>query len=147
MNKAFLYASAAILSLFVSHINAQISATNIETNTIMDKKSGLMWQRHPIPDVDFKGADTYCRRLELIGAKDWRLPTKEELLGGFKILPHEPGYEAGHTFILWSSTETSRRNSILVFRNTVTSAGTLEREKTWKPGGATLGARCVREAK
>jgi hypothetical protein len=114
--------------------------------TAIDKKTGLTWQRAPVPNLDYAGAVAYCRNLDLGGSTGWRLPTERELTAAYDLLPTEPGYDAGRTFMLWSSTETPGGRVKLAFRN-LNSQGTLEREKTWKPAGASVGARCVRSSK
>ncbi len=44
--------------------------------------SGFMWTaRDNGADVDWKAADGYCSNLRLAGATDWRLPSRDELLG------------------------------------------------------------------
>lgn len=147
MSRTFSRTSSVLLCVAAFQVIAQVPAANNDSGIVMDKKHGLMWQRSPVRNVDHKSATAYCKNLELSGSKDWRLPTKDELVVGFNVLPTEPGYNEGQTFLLWSSTETRSCCANIVFRNSVTESGVLEREKTWKPGGATLGARCVRDTK
>ena len=49
--------------------------------TVTDRVTGLVWQREVPPDsVDWWEARAYCRELELAGARDWRLPSRIELV-------------------------------------------------------------------
>lgn len=123
------------------------TSTDFGRDIIMDKKNGLIWQRDTIDGIDYGSAVAYCEKLKLAGRSDWRLPSKDELISGFEVLPHHEGYSQNKTFVHWTSTETPSGYVDVVMRNVNTSCGVLEREKTWKPGGATIGARCVCDAK
>lgn len=50
-------------------------------NTILDMETGLMWAKEGSEKyMNFKEAEAYCKDLSLGGHKDWRLPTRKELL-------------------------------------------------------------------
>jgi Protein of unknown function (DUF1566) len=50
-------------------------------DVVMDKVTGLTWQRSPTAQTySFQGAYSYCAGLSLGGAGTWRLPTRWELL-------------------------------------------------------------------
>ena len=56
-------------------------------NTITDTKTGLQWIKDPLvlggefaKKMDYKEAEQECKKLNAGKKKDWRLPTREELL-------------------------------------------------------------------
>jgi len=54
---------------------------DIRTDTVIDRLTGLEWQRaHDLMGRPWASAETYCRDLTLDGRSDWRLPTRIELL-------------------------------------------------------------------
>jgi hypothetical protein len=52
-----------------------------ENCTKRDNKSGLMWSRMAGASLNWGNAIKYCNDLTHNGAIDWRLPTKDELVG------------------------------------------------------------------
>ncbi len=55
--------------------------TVVGDGTIIDNRTGLMWaQRDNGSDIDFPGAERYAARLTLGGHRNWRLPSRDELL-------------------------------------------------------------------
>jgi|SRR6185436_9506221 len=49
--------------------------------TVSDTQTGLMWEKVGNKDyLTFKEAEKYCKKLALAGKKNWRLPTREELV-------------------------------------------------------------------
>ena len=114
---------------------------------VIDKRNKLIWQRGALRDIDYLSAAAYCTSLKLEGRADWRLPTVDELKVGFEVLQQDEGFSQGQTLFFWSSTERDRGFVMAAFRNTTTIYGAIEREKTWKPNGATICARCVCDVK
>jgi len=47
--------------------------------TIMDTKTGLMWQKKDVGPMSWQEALDYAHKLRLAGHDDWRLPSVEEL--------------------------------------------------------------------
>jgi len=59
-----------------------MSYTDNGDGTITDSNTGLVWQKQDDGTKrTWDAANTYCDNLVLGGASDWRLPTKEELIG------------------------------------------------------------------
>ena len=61
----------------------QLSSTNysIAPEIVTDQRTGLMWQRNVVEDCfNLEAAKLYAAKLRLGRYKDWRVPTKEELL-------------------------------------------------------------------
>lgn len=53
---------------------------DIEDDVVMDKKTGLMWQRKRAPNtMNYQNAVNYCENLALGDYNDWRLPSISEL--------------------------------------------------------------------
>jgi hypothetical protein len=72
------------------------SYTDNGDGTVTDNVTGLMWQQ-AVPETTFAWADAvaYCPTLTLAGHKDWRLPTRIELVSIVDDSP--PTAEAGST--------------------------------------------------
>ncbi len=74
---------------------ASVQATSA-TDTWTDAVTGLMWTASDnATDISWGGAVKYCRKLQLAGYADWRLPSVEQLEAiydgsGFNA-PHAPG--------------------------------------------------------
>ncbi len=49
-------------------------------DAVLDRVSGLQWQRGFSPKQSWPDAKTYCDSLVLAGASDWRLPSRIELI-------------------------------------------------------------------
>lgn len=49
-------------------------------DAVLDRVSGLQWQRGFSPKQNWNDAKAYCDSLELAGASDWRLPSRIELI-------------------------------------------------------------------
>jgi hypothetical protein len=47
--------------------------------TVIDPKTGLMWQRGETGEMNWERAKSYCQNLLLAGYTDWQLPDKETL--------------------------------------------------------------------
>lgn len=82
--------------------------TDNKDGTVTDTKTGLMWQKEtPESTYTWKEANTYCHKLELVGYKDWRLPTIQELHSIIDYNQYNPA--SNHIFdtvssYYWSST-------------------------------------------
>jgi hypothetical protein len=50
-----------------------------EDGAVVDTQSWLMWGKMEATLMTWNEAETHCRRLDLVGHRDWRLPTVEEL--------------------------------------------------------------------
>ncbi|MCK4824129.1 DUF1566 domain-containing protein [bacterium] len=66
-------------------------------NTVTDTKTGLTWIKdHTILGDNFTKTMVYeeaiesCKKLDIAGHKDWRLPTREELLTIVDLTRHSP---------------------------------------------------------
>jgi hypothetical protein len=80
----------------------------VNTNTIIDKRTGLMWQRETYPSaLIWKNALAHCENLTLDNHSDWRLPNIKELLSIVDFSEFNPSiysdFEASSAFY-WSST-------------------------------------------
>jgi len=69
-------------------------------NTVTDTKTGLTWIKdHTILGGNFAKTMTYeeaieaCKELNIGGCKDWRLPTREELLTIVDLTKHSPAID------------------------------------------------------
>ena len=84
MKKIILTALIILLLTMTGSYEAVIAA-DLKDNgngTVTDKSTGLMWQQKDYGETAATREDVslYCKKLELAGYKDWRLPTCEELL-------------------------------------------------------------------
>lgn len=94
---------------------------------ILDKETGLLWERAPDTDVrNWKVALNHCYFRELGGRRGWRLPTFEELASLLDISGSTNGLPAGHPFTnvrtedYWSATTSvtdSTRARLVHFEN------------------------------
>lgn len=67
----------------------------------VDLETGLEWQKGEGGVHSWNHAAAYCKRLELNGLDDWRLPTKEELMTTNRIKDKFPDLVSGY---YWTST-------------------------------------------
>lgn len=87
---------------------------------IKDKTTGLMWQKATATGDENKGmtfeeAIEYCENLELGGFKDWRLPSRNELMSLIDFDLKEPSIDHdffSDTFSSWYVTSTTLYNVI-----------------------------------
>ncbi len=62
--------------------------------TVLDRVTGLMWQRSAHPgDMAFDDANATCNRLDLAGYKDWRLPSRIELVSILDLEQSQPSID------------------------------------------------------
>jgi hypothetical protein len=62
--------------------------------TVLDRVTGLMWQRTPHPsDMVFDEANATCSRLDLAGYHDWRLPSRIELVSILDLELSQPSID------------------------------------------------------
>jgi len=53
--------------------------------TVLDQRSGLIWQQGTSGQLPWLEAVRYCNQLELAGSRSWRLPFKDELKSLFLV--------------------------------------------------------------
>lgn len=53
---------------------------DLKNRTIKDKATGLIWQKGEQEKMRWEIADQFCQKLSLGGYKNWRLPSKQELM-------------------------------------------------------------------
>jgi hypothetical protein len=96
-------------------------------NTVTDTKTGLQWVKdHAVLGDDFaqqrmtwKKAIEACKKLDLGGHKDWRLPAREELESILDLTRHDPAIDP-------------------IFRNAQSSWYWTSTPVAWSQGGAWL---------
>ena len=52
---------------------------------VFDQRTNLIWQYSDKEDLSQKEALAYCRDLVYAGKRDWRLPTRDELISTYRI--------------------------------------------------------------
>jgi hypothetical protein len=64
--------------------------------TVVDRVTGLMWQRAVDPgNMPFYDANMKCQRLGLGGYRDWRLPSRIELVSILDLAETQPSIDRG----------------------------------------------------
>ncbi len=64
--------------------------------TVLDRVTGLMWQRAVDPgNMTFDDANAKCDRLQLGGYRDWRLPSRIELVSILDLAETQPSIDRG----------------------------------------------------
>jgi hypothetical protein len=97
----------------------------IQGNTVvlLDRATGLTWQRGGSPDaMTFEAAKNYVQRLneeKLAGYNDWRLPTLEEALSvlepqGVNDMHIDPSFERGVNFI-WTADSANEERAWMIY--------------------------------
>ncbi|MFY9269268.1 MAG: DUF1566 domain-containing protein [Candidatus Manganitrophaceae bacterium] len=83
----------------------------LDGEAVLDKETGLVWERSPNTVKNWGDAIVHCRQKAIGGRKGWRLPTIEELASLVDPTRSSPALPSGHPFILptptgeyWSST-------------------------------------------
>lgn len=118
---------------------------NTGADVITDTKTGLVWQRTPIPGRRiWSSAETECANLSLGGFDDWRLPTLLELHSlidaeGLGPVLLDSSFQVGDSPSHWSKT----RDASLPNHLTVdVELGSSSSDNSMSPN--TSIARCVR---
>jgi Protein of unknown function (DUF1566) len=71
----------------------------LDNQAVLDKETGLVWERTPDPRTDPVAiAAIRCTLRNVGGRKGWRLPTAEELLSLVDPTRSAPALPAGHPF-------------------------------------------------
>lgn len=87
----------------------------MNNGAVLDKETGLVWERSPVPTLRaWQPATGYCIDLELGSRKGWHLPTLEQLSTLLDTTRTSPSLPSGHPFInvqggaygYWSATTT-----------------------------------------
>ena len=90
----------------------------MEGDAVLDKQTGVIWAKNAFlanKKVSWQEAVIFCQNFELGNQKDWRLPTKEELIALLDTSRSNPALAEGHPFTnlredgkgasYWTSTE------------------------------------------
>jgi hypothetical protein len=87
--------------------------TNWNKEAVLDKETGLVWERSPVQTGSWSAARNLCAALTTGGRRGWRLPSFHELQSLIQpnVVPPEPSLPVGHPFInilptasYWSAT-------------------------------------------
>ena len=91
---------------------------------VLDKQTGLVWTKnasHANKKISWEKAVVYCQNFSLGNQKDWRLPTKEELITLLDTSRSHPALPEGNPFIdvredgkgssYWTNTELEGDNN------------------------------------
>ena len=80
-------------------------------DTVHDSDTKLVWQDNVAvegKEMLFSEANSYCKKLSLSEAEDWRLPTVHELQSIVDLTQYDPAIQRGFHFVAsesyWSST-------------------------------------------
>lgn len=91
---------------------------DVDTNTVIDEATCLMWQRAVNPGShDFQSAVSVCENLGVGGFTDWRLPTRAELvsLTSYDLSPlaiNQAAFDVPSDEFYWSATVGADDNSL-----------------------------------
>jgi hypothetical protein len=83
---------------------------DVDSDVIVDSRTGLMWSRDDVPGgtINWAKAKEACTKLSLGGYSDWRLPTVRELLTIVDYNRHDPAIDTDvfkcQSACYWSST-------------------------------------------
>lgn len=89
------------------------TTANPTGEAVLDKETGLVWQRLVTLSTDLDNAIGYCALLELGGRKGWHLPTLEQLASLVDRSNSSPALPTGHPFqgvdggYFWTTTTVS----------------------------------------
>lgn len=89
---------------------------------VADQGSGLTWQKAVEKKLNWKQADELCSSLDLGGKKDWRLPTRKELMTIVKYRLNNPASDFPEmpAVYFWSASTSSESEGFawgINFRN------------------------------
>lgn len=78
-----------------------IVLANMSSAAVLDRETGLVWERAPSPDpVAYRAALVRCNEFVTIGNRlGWRLPTVQELATLIDPTQRSPALPPGHPFI------------------------------------------------
>jgi Protein of unknown function (DUF1566) len=77
-----------------------IVLSNMANAAVLDRETGLVWQRTPGFEVSFGLVSSQCRNLNVGNRFGWRLPTQAELASLFDpSATSAPGLPPGHPFL------------------------------------------------
>jgi hypothetical protein len=88
-----------------------IVLANMNQEAVLDRETGLVWQRTPIANMNSRGqAVTACQQVKVGGRQGWRLPRVDELMTLADVTNTDPSnvhLPGGHPFnvinaIYWS---------------------------------------------
>lgn len=79
--------------------------TNMDSEAVLDRETGLVWEKVPMTSTVFNWATAsrHCLTLNLGGRKGWRLPTIQELASLVDPSQSNPALPSGHPFTVQSS--------------------------------------------
>jgi hypothetical protein len=84
-----------LLTCWAASANAPPGRYAITSDTVLDKRTGLSWQRTGTPlRYSISEAITYCHELDLAGYSDWRLPNMAELLSIVDVTRFNPAIDS-----------------------------------------------------
>ena len=77
-----------------------IVLSNWNSDAVLDRETGLVWERSPSTTSTFtwEDAQTHCNQLNVGNRKGWRLPTIQELASLVDPTQSNPALPAGHPF-------------------------------------------------
>lgn len=79
------------------------------TKIVLDKKhSKIYYDSTPSPKMSFEEAQTFCKNIDYLGYKEWRVPTKEEYISILELsrrnMTVKHAFKNVQSDIYWSST-------------------------------------------
>ncbi len=106
--KQFIYLLAGIICLSAS-VDVQAAKLTVRGDgTVIDQKTGLVWQQEASGRMPWLEAVRFCNQLELGGMRGWRLPFKDELntlvqpATGKQILIDSKAFPQAEAEVYWS---------------------------------------------
>lgn len=125
LEKAFLFKgapAAAPTAARFTNLDAAGKATTAEHVAVNDAQTGLTWAAAPLnggEDMDYATALKACENLTLLGHKDWRAPTIQELLSIVDYERFDPAVDPAHFKgpygFTWSSTKAKSPSDLAWF--------------------------------